>query len=280
LPNQKIVNRKSSIENKESFMALLNEYHKPATLGDAIQLLGRTETRLVPLAGGSHLIGELETRSRRDVDGVVDLSGLGLSYIHAEDDHLRVGAMTTVSDLIAHPEAGDLAGGILRRVARYEGPINLRNAATVGGIVAAAAADSELYAALLALGTSIVTHNGESETTTHLAPTTPPLHAGEAGRGFSAAGLITEIRIPIASLRSGHARIARTPMDRPIVAAVAVSGDGVERVALCGVAARPILDGEAMEPVSDFKGSAEYRREMAAVVRQRALAEAADAQSG
>ncbi|MCB0115546.1 MAG: FAD binding domain-containing protein, partial [Caldilineaceae bacterium] len=119
-------------------MALLNEYHKPATLAEALQLLSRTETRLVPLAGGSRLIGELETRARRDVDGVVDLSGLGLSYIHAEDNELRVGAMTTISDLIAHPVAADLAGGLLRRVARYEGPINLRNAATLGGIVAAA----------------------------------------------------------------------------------------------------------------------------------------------
>jgi CO/xanthine dehydrogenase FAD-binding subunit len=255
-------------------MALLNEYHKPATIAEAIQLLERTEVNLVPLAGGSQLIGELETRSRRDVDGVVDLSGLGLSYIHIEDDHLRVGAMTTISDLIGHPEAGDVADGILRCVARYEGPINLRNAATVGGIVAAAAADSELYAALLALGASVVTHGGESETTSALAPTTPPPHAGEDGRGSQSAGLITEIRIPRASLRSGHARIARTPMDRPIVAAVAVTGDGVGRVVLCGVADRPILDGEAMNPISDFKGSAEYRREMAAVVKQRALAEA------
>lgn len=255
-------------------MALLNEYYKPATLSEAMQLLKRTEVRLVPLAGGSQLIGELETRSRRDVDGVVDLSGLDLAYIHTEDDLLCIGAMTTISDLIAHPEAGALAGGILRRVGRYEGPINLRNAATLGGIVAAAEADSELYAALLALGASVITNDGATETVTPLAPITPPPHAGEVGRGFSAAGLITEIRIRRVPLRSGHARIARTPMDRPIVAAVAVAGDGVERVALCGVADRPILDGEGINPISDFKGSAEYRREMAAVVRQRALAEA------
>lgn len=255
-------------------MALLNEYHKPATIHEALQLLHRTEVHLIPLAGGSQLIGELETRARRDVDGVVDLSGLGLAYIHVEDNELCVGAMTTLSDLIAHPDAADLAGGLLRRVARYEGPVNLRNAATVGGIVAAAEADSELYAALLALSASVVVHNGESETITALASTIPLLPAGEVGRGFPSAGLITEIRIPLTDLRSGHARIARTPMDRPIVAAVAVFGDGVERVALCGVAARPILDGEGMDPVSDFKGSADYRREMAAVVRRRALAEA------
>ncbi|MEZ4834370.1 MAG: FAD binding domain-containing protein [Caldilineaceae bacterium] len=293
-------------------MALLNEYHKPATLAEALQLLSRTETRLVPLAGGSRLIGELETRARRDVDGVVDLSGLGLSYIHAEDNELRVGAMTTISDLIAHPVAADLAGGLLRRVARYEGPINLRNAATLGGIVAAAEADSELYAALLALGASVVygggphpqplsQGTGRGETKGIAAPvssTEKPTQAEPAsrhdlaplsrsdGRGVGGEGLwsegllLTEIRIPLRPLTSGHARIARTPMDRPIVAAVAVAGEDVERVVLCGVAARPILDDEAMAPVSDFKGSAEYRREMAGVVRQRALDEAKATLSG
>lgn len=246
-------------------MALLNEYHKPATIAEAIQLLGRTESRLVPLAGGSRLVGDLETRTRRDVDGVVDLSGLDLSYIHAQDDELHVGAMTTISDLIAHPVAADLADGILRRTARYEGPVNLRNAATLGGLIAAAEADSELYAALLALGASVVYDGG---------PHPQPL-SQRTGRGVGGEGLlITEIRIPIRPLTGGHARIARTPMDRPIVAAVAVMGEGIERVLLCGVAARPILDGEVMAPVSDFKGSAEYRREMAAVVRRRALVEA------
>jgi CO/xanthine dehydrogenase FAD-binding subunit len=260
-------------------MAILSDYFKPTSVAEAVRLLARDNLRLRPLAGGTLLIGQLETRQIRDVDGVVDLGGLGLSYIHAQDDELHVGAMTTIRDLLAHPVAGELAGGILRRVARYEGPVNLRNAATLGGIVAAAEADSELYAALLALDASVVAHNAEREVIFALAPTTPPLHAGEVGRGFSAAGevgrgLITEIRIPLRPLTSGHARIARTPMDRPIVAAVAVTGEGVDRVVLCGVAARPILDGEAMAPVSDFKGSAEYRREMAAVVRRRAQEEA------
>ncbi|MEZ4639105.1 MAG: FAD binding domain-containing protein [Caldilineaceae bacterium] len=122
-------------------MALLNEYHKPATLAEALQLLSRTETRLVPLAGGSRLIGELETRARRDVDGVVDLSGLGLSYIHAEDNELRVGAMTTISDLIAHPVARTH-----RRSSAPRRPLRRTDQCAtppiMAGIVAAAEADS------------------------------------------------------------------------------------------------------------------------------------------
>ncbi len=154
------------------------------------------------------------------------------------------------------------AGGLLRRAAQGEGPVNLRNAATVGGVVAAAESDSEFYAALLALDAHLVVHEGTR-------PKTIPLAEWVPGRG-----LITEVRLPLAAWRGGAARIARTPSDRPIVAAYAVVDAGVQRVALCGVAHHPILAGMALDPPDDFKGSAEYRRAMAEVVMARALAEA------
>jgi CO/xanthine dehydrogenase FAD-binding subunit len=122
------------------------------------------------------------------------------------------------------------------------------------------------------LNTMVVTHSGE---TSSLAPLSQSDGRGAGGEGL----LITEIHIPRAALTGGHARIARTPMDRPIVAAVAVIGDGVERVVLCGVADRPILDGDGINPISDFKGSADYRREMVSVVRRRAQEEAKATQS-
>ncbi len=277
-------------------MAILAEYHRPQTLGEAVQLLRRTDVHLVPLAGGSQLVGELETRQRRDVDGVVDLAGLGLNHIEQQGDVLHVGATVTLGELSEHPVARDLAGGILRRTARTEGPINLRNQATLGGLIVSAAPDSEFYAALLALGAFVVTTDGEAESITALAALAPlslPAPSEQAqlsgvalnvmtsksqsGRGAGGEGprLLTEIHIPIADLCSGHARIARTPSDRPIVAAVAVVGDGEERIALCGVADRPVLfTGQSLTPPSDFKGSADYRRAMAAVVVRRALAEA------
>jgi len=245
-------------------MALLNEYHKPDSLAEAVALLRRTDVRLRPLAGGSQLVGDLETRAITDVDGVVDLAALGLHQIVETSDRLRIGATATLSDVGSHPLAGELARGILRRTAQYEGPVNLRNAATVGGVVAGAETDSEFYAALLALDASVVVSDGEGETVTALADFAIP----------SAHHLITAVTLPVRSLRAGHARIARTPSDRCIVAAVAVIGDGVERVALCGLGDRPLLAGTPLNPPDNWKGSAEYRLAMAEIVRERALAEA------
>lgn len=245
-------------------MAILAEYHKPGSVAEAVQLLRRTDVRLRALAGGSQLVGALETRAAKDVDGVVDLAGLGLDRIAANDESLTIGATATLSDVSSHPLAGELAGGILRRTAAYEGPVNLRNAATVGGVVASAEMDSEFYAALLALDASVVTSDAERETVTPLADFVIP----------SSHHLITAVILPIRSLRSGHARVARTPSDRCIVAAVAVVGEGVERVALCGVRNRPVLAGSVLNPPDNWKGSAEYRQKMAEIVQTRALTEA------
>jgi len=243
-------------------MAILRDYYRPSTINEALSLLGRTDERLVPLAGGAQLVGELETRVDPDIDGVVDLRDLGLNQIAIDDGVCQVGATATLTDLIEHPALASLADGILVRAAKGEGPVNLRNAASIGGLVASAAHDSELYAALLALGATVTTRGPAGESTTPLAD------LGEID------GLVTSVSIPLIDGRSGLARIAITPSDRPIVAAVAITGDGFERVALCGVADRPVLYGGALDPTGDFKASGEYRRAMAKVVVRRALAEA------
>ena len=137
-------------------MAILAEHHTPKSFAEALDLLAERTSRRVPLAGGTHLIGALESRQRQDVDGVVNLAGLDLAFFLQDESVLRIGAMTTITDLIQHPACADLAGSILPRTARFEGPLNLRNAATVGGLAALAEPDSELYAALLALNASVV----------------------------------------------------------------------------------------------------------------------------
>jgi CO/xanthine dehydrogenase FAD-binding subunit len=245
-------------------MAILKDYYRPQNLRDALQLLARQDVRLAPLAGGTKLVGQLETRQITDVDGVVDLSALGLNFIEKTGDTIRIGATTTLTDIMAHDVAGALADGVLRRTGRYEGPVNMRNVATIGGLVAAAEPDSEFYAALLALDASLVISHGDGETDTRLAEFA----------GVAPGQLIVEVRLPVAEGRCGHARVARTPSDRCIVAAVAVVDPSGERVALCGVAPRPVLDGGPLDPPSDFKGSKDYRLAMIDVVKQRALQEA------
>ena len=267
-------------------MAILAEYHRPKSLTDALDLLADRTARRLPLAGGTQLVGALETRQRRDVDGVVDLAALELSYIRHIDSSLRVGAMTTLTELVEHPQCANLAAGILPATARFEGPQNLRNAATVGGLVALAEPDSEPFAALLALSASVVAVDKDGNESHRL------LEDFTLSNPRSSQGpvLITEILLPLVHAIAGHARIARSPMDRCIVAAVAVAaahgdlsrsgtssgvnGADTTRTALCGVGSRPQIASRPLLPTSDYKGSGEYRLAMAKVVGRRARADA------
>ncbi len=265
-------------------MAILAEYHRPETLTHALELLADRSSRRVPLAGGTHLVGALETRQRRDVDGVVDLADLGLSYIQHADSSLHIGAMTTLTDLVEHPLCSHLANGILPDTARFEGSQNLRNAATVGGLIALAEPDSELFAALLALRASVVTVDKDGVGSLRQLDE----FAGSQGQRSQGPSIITEIRLPLRQAAGGHARIARTPMDRCIVAAIVVKevngelsqgelaadGGGSARTALCGVGPHPQLANGPLVPKGDFKGSAEFRLAMAEVVGRRALSAA------
>ena len=49
-------------------MAILKEYYKPTTVQEALALLERPDVMLRALAGGTHLVGALETRLARIPD--------------------------------------------------------------------------------------------------------------------------------------------------------------------------------------------------------------------
>ena len=78
----------------------LTEYHKPATLDEALKLLRRTRLKTVPLAGGTSLVPE----AARDVQAVVDLNALDLSFIKTSEVSgdlrgLEIGATTKLQAL-------------------------------------------------------------------------------------------------------------------------------------------------------------------------------------
>jgi CO/xanthine dehydrogenase FAD-binding subunit len=259
-------------------MAIISAYQRPATLEAALACLARPAT--VVLGGGT----KLNAVAAPGPIEVVDLQALGLGRIDRLNGRMAViGATVTLSQLAGSPIVPD----VIREAARREQPSTLRAQATVGGCVATGDAESELLAALLAHGgvVRIAGPDGASELTLQQLLAALPLPAG---------GIITAVTISTAG-RSSAARTGRTRADRPIVAAVArVTADGRRRVALTGVAATPVLidvpgqidtsgtgtsgtetggiDTSRLEPPADFRGSAEYRRALAAVLAARALA--------
>jgi len=267
----------------------LAEIQRPTALAEAVRLLRRPNVKTAILAGGTTLVPQ----ARRDVQALVDLRNLNLSNIRREGNVLRVGATTTLQDIAESPDAPRM----LAQAAHASAPINVRNVATVGGVLASAGFGAPLPVVLLALDAVMVIYSPEarqSSVAAFLAYREKLLRDG---------ALITEIGIPLTDARMAFEKVSRTPSDAPIVCAAAklrLDGSTARdvRVAVGGVGPIPVrlaraeqtLEGKPLtevliaqaaeaaakevNPPNDFLASAEYRREMVKVLVKRMLSAA------
>lgn len=233
-------------------MPAVRAYHRPSTIAEALALLPNGRI----LAGGT-----VVNTSDTDPVDVIDLQALGLDAITATDDgRLSLGAMTRLQQVADHPQVP----AVLADLARRELPSTLRTIATVGGTAATDDPESGFIAGLLAFDAHLVTVGSDGERTTALAD------------GLAPGRIITAVTVTTDGTAATE-RTGRTPADTPIVSAVARKGaDGTIRLALTGVADRPVLvdagDPTAgLEPPDDFRGDADYRRHLAAVLSARVL---------
>lgn len=236
-------------------MATVRAYHRPATVDEALELLARP--RAIPLGGGT----KVNATPTAPVE-VVDLQSLGLQGVERTEHGVAIGAMTRLQDVAD----SDLVPRAVRDAARRESPSTIRAAATLGGCVATADAASELLAALLVHDATVAIGRRDGRHTFALA-------AVLADIGLLRGAIITAVTVRAGGV-SAWARTARTGADRAIVAAVARrADDGRVVVAVTGVAHSPILvpDVGLLDPPSDFRGSSEYRRRLAAVLVARAM---------
>tara|TARA_B100000029_G_scaffold267769_1_gene263395 strand:- start:5368 stop:6105 length:738 start_codon:yes stop_codon:yes gene_type:complete len=232
-------------------------YYRPDSVEDAVALLQEPSHR--PLAGGTILNGDDDPTPI----AMVDLQGCSLDGISDTGDSLRMGAMTTLQDLVYDER---VPTG-LSEAARAELPSTLRTLATVGGTVATGNADSVLLAALLVHEARIELLGPDGHETTPLEDILTS--------GLAAGHVVTAVEVDPSGGCARHST-ARTPSDTPIVSATArVANDGL-RLALTGVADHPVLVDPAdptagLDPIGDFRGSADYRRKLAEVLAGRAL---------
>ena len=118
-------------------MVRIRQYHRPDSIEAALELLAMEGAAAL---GGGTVLGH-----QAGPHTVVDLQALGLDQIEATEAHVAVGAMVRLRDLIENPATPTAVAA----AARCEGPNTLRNAATIGGVVACCDWQSELLAALL-----------------------------------------------------------------------------------------------------------------------------------
>jgi CO/xanthine dehydrogenase FAD-binding subunit len=245
-------------------MPNVKAYHRPANLNEAVSLLSRPRINTAIIGGGTYIVAHMSDT----VDEVVDLQAVGLTEVTYNDDQVKFGAMVRLQTIVEDSQAPAL----LRDAAYREGPNTFRNAATVGGVVVGASNESELLAALLVFEAEVQIRTMQGARHLSLADFWGDIPAALKG------GIVTTVSLTTTG-QTASARVGRTPADQPIVAAAArLAPNDQLYLALCGVAPTPVLvDPDnikgVINPPGDFRGSAEYRRHMAAILAQRVIDE-------
>ncbi len=147
-------------------------------------------TRL--LAGGTDLV--LHLHAGLEPDLLIDLSRVqGLAGVREHDGVVHIGALTTFSQLAAHPVIAERATCLAHASAQV-GSVQVRNAATIAGNVANASPCGDSIPALTALGAQVHTIDGAGRVDVRPLATVlaragrTHLAAGEAITGFSFQG--------------------------------------------------------------------------------------------
>lgn len=272
----------------------LREYHRPSDLDEAVRLLQRKEIKTVALAGGVGVIGE----GTPEIEAVVDLSNLGLDFIEYEGNTLLLGAMVRIQTLVESLE--EIADGLIAETARRTAGSNVRNAATLGGTLAGRDIHSPLSVALAALKARVKIYGQAGEMPVWADLAREIRTSGLKGRLITAVTLT----MPAGAIGATYEQAARTPADHPIVCAASVAyssgAQTVEANTTIGglldnrliTVGQTITNGDVFAAtesllrkivpkrtpktafLSDFLGSAEYRRGIAPVLAQRALVSA------
>jgi len=282
------------------------EYHAPRTIDETLELLDQLGDEGKVLAGGQSLIPLLKLRFASPAH-LVDVNRLPwLDGIEETDGVLRIGALYRHK---AAERSGLLASKypVMAEAAKQVADPIVRNRGTVGGSLAHADPAGDWGSVMLALDAEFILQSKSGTRTVKARD----FFSGPFSTALQPNELLTEVRIPAATNRSGGAylKLERKVGDFATVA-VAVHlemDDGKVRTAGIGLTAvgaqnlkaeqaeaslrgqtlddaaikeAAALAATAAEPKADQRGSEEYKRNVVRVFTERGLKRARERATG
>ena len=281
------------------------DYHCPATVDEAIAVLGRYQGEARILAGGQSLVPMMNFRLATPA-AIIDLNRIrGLDQTEVTDGTVRIGAMARQRRLEFAPLVTE-GLPLLTEALRWVGHLPTRTRGTIGGSIAHADPAAEIPMVLQALAGEVVARGPEGERCI----AAPDLFVAPLTTALGFDEILTEVRLPAMPPEAGYAieEFARRKGDFAIAAiAVMLVRDGerctTARLATAGIGPVPVrlLDAEAIlkerglgeaavaaaaqraaelvEPMADHNASADFRRHLTGVLTRRAILKARDRQN-
>jgi len=272
------------------------DLHRPSTLNEALEMMSNLE-EVKALAGGTDLI-PLIREAECTPKNLVDLNTIPeLNYIIEENGYLNIGGTVTHSQLVQNP-ATKIYPALIDSV-RWIGSPQIRNRGTLAGNVLNASPAADSAPPLLVHEAEVILRSVREERVLPI----EDIFEGPKINCLEPDELLTEIRIPLPTEGSSSCfkRIGRRKAFTLSVvsAAVYLQVEGrlckEARVAFGSVDMTPVrvveleemladseLDDETImetcesakdfvNPITDIRGTAEYRRDMCEVLMRRAL---------
>ncbi len=282
------------------------EYHRAATVEEAVGLLTRFKDDAKLLAGGHSLIPMMKLRLAQPKH-LIDIGRVtGLSGVREEGGHFVIGALATHYSVESNAAVRQKCS-MLAEAAALIGDPQVRNYGTVGGSVAHADPAADWPAVMLALGAEMKAVGAKGARTIKADDFFKELFTTALGLDE----VLTEIRIPI----GGHGGAAYMKHPHPasrfavagVAAAVTLDAGGkctAARVGVTGVGSHAVrakgveaaLTGktpdaatlaaasqkaaEGIEINADLQGSVEYKAHLTRVYTRRALERAVERAKG
>ena len=279
------------------------DYVKAKDAGHAVALLAKHGRAARILAGGTDLLVELKSAAHTP-EVVIDISRVaGLKGISVTDEGLRLGALVTHSEIIGSALIRDVFPGLVE-AARSIGAVQTRNLATLGGNLMTCVPSMDSGPMLLALDARVTVASPGGRRQIPL----QELFVGPRKTALGPDELLVEIVIPKRlvgkpaafqkfGLRKGQALALVNAAasfwidwDKNSFREARIALGAVAPTVIRACKAEAYLEGrpitaEAMaeagrlaameaKPISDFRASAGYRRDLIAVLAKRALASA------
>jgi CO/xanthine dehydrogenase FAD-binding subunit len=275
-------------------------YHEPTTLNEACEMMAEFGEKGRPIAGGTDLIVNMK-KGVLSPENVVSLGRIPeLNRMDWSEGLLRIGACTRVSQA-ARSQGLSSEFSALVQAARSLGSPLIRNLATIGGNLVSARPAADLPPPLMVYDGGVIlksvsrerkvslrhfflgpgkTSMEPEEILTEIFIERPPTRSGGAywKLGFRRALEISIVSVAsFMSLESQDERIESARIVLGAVAPIPVRAISAEK---CLIGEKPTdalfaRAGEAAagdcKPITDIRGSAEYRQAMVAVLTERTL---------
>ena len=273
-------------------------YHKASSLKDAIALSQKHGEEAKYMSGGHSLLPMMKLRFATP-EHIIDISKIdGLSYIKEDGDYLKIGALTTQSEM-EYSSIIKEKYPIMSDAIKLTADPSVRNVGTIGGNIAHGDAANDQPALMLAMRATVVAEGVDGQKSipiddffhgfymTALEPSdvlveiqVPKSKKGNGGAyhkverkvgDYATAGVAVHVEIDDSGLCQqigiGLTNVSAVPMrlerGEELLRGKKITEDLIAQVG--------IVASEDCEPTSDLRGSEAYKRSIVNTITQRMI---------